>query len=70
MHHDSRAYIELRYDGNTADVVMVVFRNRGIDGVETVSREFPMLSPELTNDVWHEIKMGLHGILDEMIDRP
>jgi len=69
MHHDSRAYIELRYDGNTADVVLVVFRDRGMDGTETVSHQFAMLSPELSNDVWHEVKMGLHGILDELIDK-
>ena len=69
MHQDSRAYIELRYDGNTADVVIVVFRDRGLDGTETVSEEFSMLSPELTNDSMHEVKMGLHGILDHLIDR-
>lgn len=69
MHHDSRAYIELRYDGNTADVVIVVFRDRGMDGTETITAEFPMLSPELTSDAMHEVKMGLHGILDQLIDR-
>lgn len=68
MHHDSRAYIEIRYDGDTADVVIAAFRDRGIDGVETVTREIAMVSPKLTNDSLFEVKMALYGILSKLAE--
>ena len=67
MHHDSRVYIEIRYDGNTADVVVVGFRDRGLEGTETVSHEMSMQSPTLTGNTMKEVREALHGVLDGLI---
>jgi len=63
MHHDARMYIEIRYDGQTADAVLVVFRDRGMLPIEVLSEEFTFESPELSEDHYHEAVMNLLNII-------
>ena len=55
MHHDSRTYIEFRYDGNSTDVVVVNFRDRGILPTETVTWEYTFDSPVLQASAHEEL---------------
>jgi hypothetical protein len=64
MNRDARVYIECRYDGDTADVVAVVFRDRGILPIEVETVEFTSKSHELGEDVWHEVTMTLYYALE------
>jgi hypothetical protein len=57
MYQDARIYIEMRYDGDTADVVVALFRDRGILPTEVKTIEFSCDSHELTDNVWHEAYM-------------
>lgn len=69
MHHDSRAYLEMRYDGESMDVVAVAFRDRGILPVEVQTREFSMESPVLTDDVWQEVRHGILKAFDGLMEQ-
>jgi len=66
MHHDSRTYIEVRYDTQTADVVIVNFRDRGILPIETFSREFSIEAPDFTGDSSLELRVVLLNLLQEL----
>ena len=57
MYDDGRIYIEMRYDGDTADVTVAAFRDRGILPTEVKVIEFSCESHELTDNVWHEAYM-------------
>jgi hypothetical protein len=56
MHHDSRTYIELRYDTNSTDVVIVTFRDRGILPIEVLTMEFTLDSPDFTGNAKKELR--------------
>ena len=62
MHHDSRIYIELRYDGATCDAVIVQFRDRGILPIEAKTWEYSINSPHLTDDSTEELKTVLNSL--------
>jgi hypothetical protein len=57
MYQDARVYIEMRYDGDTADITVALFRDRGILPSEVKVIEFSCDSHELTDNVWHEAYM-------------
>jgi hypothetical protein len=57
MYQDARIFIEMRYDGDTADVVVALFRDRGILPTQAEVIEFSCDSHELTENVWHEAYM-------------
>ena len=42
MHHDSRTYIELRFDTNSTDVTVVTFRDRGILPIEVMTLQYTL----------------------------
>jgi hypothetical protein len=63
MQPDARMYIEIEYDGDTCDVVIALFRNRGVLPIEVQTLQFSCESHELTEDVWHEATMNLHHAL-------
>jgi len=66
MHHDSRTYIEVRYDTQTADIVVVNFRDRGILPIETFSREFSVEAPDFTGDSELELRTVLLNLLEAL----
>lgn len=66
MHHDSRTYIELRYDTNNTDVVIVNFRDRGILPIETFTREFSIEAPEFTGDPMEELRSIMYKLMKEL----
>ncbi len=66
MHHDSRTYIELRFDTNSTDVCIVTFRDRGILPIEVLSREYTLDAPEFTGDPGTELKAILNSLLREL----
>jgi hypothetical protein len=59
MYDDGRIYIEMRYDGTTADIVVCAFRNRGVLPTEVKTAEFSCESHELTDNIWHETYMTM-----------
>src|ERR1044072_3892369 len=63
MHHDSRIYVEVRFDGDTADVVVVNFRDRGIVPTEVKTWEDTIDSPELAYDHAQESRVALARLL-------
>lgn len=66
MHHDSRTYIELRFDTNSTDVCIVTFRDRGILPIEVLSREYTLDAPEFTGEPIAELKAILNSLLREL----
>jgi len=70
MHHDARVYVEIRYDGQTADAVVCHFRDRGILPTEVFAEEFSFDSHELCDDSLHEVYMNLTSLLMEISKRP
>ena len=63
MHHDSRLYIEVRFDGDTADCVIVNFRDRGILPTEVKTWEYTIDSPELAYDQQQEAWVALDRLM-------
>jgi len=66
MHHDSRTYIELRYDTNWTNVTLVTFRDRGILPVEVLTREFELPGPDFTGDPMEELRSVMYKLMKEM----
>ncbi len=66
MHHDSRVYIECRYDGDSMDVVLVHFRDRGILPIEVKTREYTLESPTLLEELDEELKSVAHVLWLEL----
>lgn len=66
MYHDSRIYVEVRFDGDTADVVVVNFRDRGILPTEVKTWEYTIDSPELAYDQYKECILALDRTLKAM----
>ena len=66
MHHDSRIYIEVRFDGDTADVVIVNFRDRGILPTEVKTWEYTIDSPELAYDPAAECLVAMNRTIKAM----
>lgn len=66
MHHDSRTYIELRFDTNSTDVCIVTFRDRGILPIEVLSREYTLDAPDFTGEPVQELKAILSSLLREL----
>jgi len=66
MHHDSRAYLEFRYDGHSCDVIAVVFRDRGILPIEVITKEFSIDSPVLGVDALYELRCCVLRAYDEL----
>lgn len=62
MHHDSRVYIECRYDGDSMDVVIVHFRDRGILPVEAKTWEYTLDSPVLEEDLNSELRFLVNKV--------
>ena len=62
MHHDGRIYIELRYDVDTCDAVIVHFRDRGILPTEVKSWEYILESTTLGDDPQQELKTLLNTL--------
>jgi len=62
MYHDARTYIELRYDGDSADVVIVNFRDRGILPTEVKSWEYTIDSPILSSDLTEELRFLVNSL--------
>lgn len=66
MHHDSRTYIELRFDTNSTDVCIVTFRDRGILPIEVLSKEYTLDAPDFTGDPLTELRSILYSLLKEL----
>lgn len=66
MHHDSRTYIELRFDTNSTDVCIVTFRDRGILPIEVMTLEYTLDAPEFTGSPIEECKAILFSLLEEL----
>ena len=66
MHHDSRTYIELRYDTNSTDVTLVTFRDRGILPTEVLTREFEISAPDFTGDPMEELRSIMYKLMKEL----
>jgi len=66
VHHDSRTYIELRFDTNSTDVCIVTFRDRGILPIEVLSREYTLDAPDFTGEPVQELKAILNSLLREL----
>jgi len=62
MYHDARTYIELRYDGDSADVVIVNFRDRGILPTEVKTWEYTIDSPILCADLTEELRFLVNSL--------
>lgn len=62
MHHDARVYIELRYDGDTCDAVVVHFRDRGILPIEVKTWEYSLNSPWLGSNIAEELKTVVNAL--------
>lgn len=67
MHHDSRTYIELRFDTNSTDVVLITFRDRGILPIEVLSKEYTLDAPSFTGHPSKELQEILSFLLLAMI---
>ena len=68
MHHDSLIYVEVRFDGDTADVVVVNFRDRGILPTEVKTWEYTIDSPELAYNQASEVRVALDRIMKAMVE--
>lgn len=68
MHHDSRVYIELRYDDSSCDVVIVAFRDRGILPVEVQTEELQIPAPVLTGDLKEEVQKSLYLLIEGLYE--
>jgi len=66
VHHDSRTYIELRFDTNSTDVVIVTFRDRGILPIEVLTLEYTLDAPAFTGEPKKELKEILEALLWEV----
>jgi hypothetical protein len=66
MHHDSRTYIELRFDTNSTDVCIVAFRDRGILPIEVMTLEYTLDAPEFTGHPLEELKAILFSLQEEL----
>lgn len=66
MHHDSRTYIELRFDTNSTDVCIVTFRDRGILPIEVLSKEYTLDAPDFTGEPLKELRAILESLLWEL----
>jgi len=66
VHHDSRTYIELRYDDMTCDVVLVSFRDRGLLPVEVTSEQFSTEMSQLTGDSKEELRHCLYALIERL----
>jgi len=66
MWHDSRTYIELRYDTNNTDVTVVTFRDRGILPTEALTREYQIDAPDFTGDPMEELRSIMYKLMKEM----
>jgi hypothetical protein len=66
MHHDSRTYIELRFDTNSTDVCIVAFRDRGILPIEVMTLEYTLDAPEFTGNPLAELKAILFSLQEEL----
>ena len=66
MHHDARVYIELRYDGQSCDAVIVHFRDRGILPIEVKTWEYSWDSLELGDDLQQELKFQVNRLWLEL----
>jgi len=66
MHHDSRTYIELRFDTNSTDVCIVAFRDRGILPIEVMTLEYTLDAPEFTGQPIEELKAILFSLQEEL----
>jgi hypothetical protein len=69
MHHDARLYIEIRYDGQTADATIALFRDRGILPTEVQAEEFSFDSVELSGDCLHEAYLNMMKLCQEISKR-
>ena len=56
---DARMTITMDYDGDTADLTIVLVRDRGSLGNVAQYIEFSCESHELTDNTWHEAFMTL-----------
>lgn len=56
---DARMCITMDYDGDTADLTIVLVRDRGTIGNVAEVIEFSCESHELTDNMWHEAFMTL-----------
>jgi len=63
VHHDSRTYIELRFDTNSTDACIVTFRDRGILPIEVLTLEYTLDAPEFTGDPRKELLAILEDLL-------
>lgn len=59
MLSDARMTITMDYDGDTADLTIVLIRDRGTLGNTAEVIEFACESHELTDNMWHEAFMTL-----------
>lgn len=59
MLSDARLTITADYDGHTADLTIVLVRNRGILGNVAEVLDFTTESHELSDNAWHEAFMTL-----------
>lgn len=67
MQYDNRAYLEFRFDGETADVVLVAFADVDPFPVHTVTREWTFDAPEGTDlAVLDKVKELLVQIVEEL----
>jgi len=66
MHHDARVYIECRYDGDSMDVVLVHFRDRGILPIEVKTWEYTLDSPPLCDDLNSELRFLVNKVWLEL----
>lgn len=66
MHHDSRTYIELRFDTNSTDVTVVTFRDRGILPIEVMTLQYTLDAPEFTGHPLKELQSILFSLQEEL----
>jgi hypothetical protein len=69
VHHDARVYIEMRYDNDSCDVVIVHFRDRGLLPIEVKTWEYVLDSPILGDDVVRELKANLVHLIKAVYDQ-
>jgi len=70
VHHDARVYIELRYDNDSCDAVIVHFRDRGLLPIEVKTWEYTLDSPVLGDEVMRELKASLLHLIKAVYDTP
>jgi hypothetical protein len=66
VHHDSRTYIELRFDTNSTDVTVVTFRDRGILPIEVMTLQYTLDAPEFTGHPLKELQSILFSLQEEL----